>query len=48
MTKEKVVDAGEIQNPRNTKHSLTWSPLIGIALVIVGGGFMFFGAKNKS
>ena len=47
ITKEKVVDMGEIQITRDKKHSLAWSPLIGVAVMAVGGGILLFGAKSK-
>lgn len=37
FTKEKVVDIGKIEITANKKHNLTWSPLIGIAVMGVGG-----------
>lgn len=37
FTKEKVVDLGEIEINANKRHSLSWSPLIGIAVMAVGG-----------
>lgn len=46
ITKEKVVDMGEIQISRNKKHSFGWSPLIGVAVMLVGGGVLLLGAKK--
>jgi len=37
FTKEKVVDLGEIEINANKRHHLSWSPLIGIAVMAVGG-----------
>jgi LPXTG-motif cell wall-anchored protein len=37
FTKEKVVDIGKIEISRDKPHNLNWSPLIGIALIGVGG-----------
>jgi hypothetical protein len=37
FTKEKVVDIGKIEITRNKPHRLSWSPLIGIAVMGVGG-----------
>ena len=36
FTKEKVVDFGDVAITRNKPHKLTWSPLIGIAVMGVG------------
>jgi hypothetical protein len=37
FTKEKVVDLGTVEISRNKPHTLDWSPLIGIAVIGVGG-----------
>jgi hypothetical protein len=37
FTKEKVVDLGAIEITRNEPHNLNLSPLIGIAVMGVGG-----------
>lgn len=47
ITKEKVVDIGELQITRDKKHNIAWSPLIGVAMMAVGGGILLFGAKSK-
>jgi len=37
FTREKVVDLGKVEITRNKPHNLNWSPLIGIAVIGVGG-----------
>ena len=37
FTREKVVDLGDIEINANKRHHLSWSPLIGIAVMAVGG-----------
>jgi len=37
FTKEKVVDFGEVQITRNKPYHLSWSTLIGIAVMGIGG-----------
>jgi len=37
FTKEKVVDIGKIEISRDKPNNLKWSPLIGIAVMAVGG-----------
>ena len=37
FTKEKVVDIGKIEITRDKPHHLNWSPLIGIAVMGIGG-----------
>jgi hypothetical protein len=36
-TKKKVVDIGKIEITTNKPHSINWSPLMGIAIMMVGG-----------
>ncbi len=42
FTKEKVVDMGTVEITRNKVHNLNWSPLIGIAVIGVGGILLLF------
>lgn len=37
FTREKVVDLGAIEINANKRHHVSWSPLIGIAVMAVGG-----------
>lgn len=37
FTKEKVVDEGKVEIIRDKPHRLNWSPIIGIAIMGVGG-----------
>jgi cytochrome b subunit of formate dehydrogenase len=37
FTKEKVVDIGKLEITRDKPHNLSWSPLIGIAVMGIGG-----------
>lgn len=37
FTREKVVDLGKVEITRNKPHHLNWSPLIGIAVMAIGG-----------
>jgi len=46
FTKEKVVDLGKIEISRDKPHSFNWSPLIGIAVMGVGG-ILFWQTYNK-
>ncbi len=46
MTREKVVDLGELEITANKKHGITWSPLIGVAVMVIGGGMFLTGSKK--
>ena len=37
FTNEKVVDIGKLEITRDKPHTLKWSPLIGIAVMGIGG-----------
>ncbi len=37
FTREKVVDIGSLKISANKPHHLSWSPLVGIAIMGVGG-----------
>ncbi len=47
FTKEKVVDLGAVEITRNKPHNLNWSPLIGIAVMGLGGGILMWKASKK-
>ena len=46
FTKEKVVDIGEVEITRNKPHHLNWSPLIGIAVMGIGGVVLWQAPKK--
>jgi hypothetical protein len=37
VTKEKVVDLGEIEITKNDQHIVHWQPYVGIGTMVVGG-----------
>ena len=37
FTKEKVVDIGKVQITADKGHNVSWSPIIGIGIMIIGG-----------
>jgi hypothetical protein len=46
FSREKVVDLGELEITAKKQHNLNWSPLIGVAVMAVGG-VMFFVTFKK-
>jgi len=46
FTKEKVVDIGKIEISRDKKHTVNWSPYLGVGLIIVGGLIMWKSEKR--
>jgi hypothetical protein len=47
VTREKVVDMGELQISRNKNHSLAWSPIAGIVVMAIGGGVLLLGFRKQ-
>lgn len=47
VTREKVVDIGEIEITADKNNYVAWSPILGIALMALGGGIFLFGTKKE-
>lgn len=47
FTKEKVVDVGSIEISRDKPTNVAWSPLVGIAVICVGGIILWGTNKKK-
>ena len=45
FTKEKIVDIGSVEISRDKKHTVNWSPYLGVALII-SGGLVLYNAKR--
>jgi hypothetical protein len=46
FTREKVVEIGTVKITRDKPHNLKWSPLIGIAVMGIGGVILWQSPKN--
>ena len=46
VTKEKVVDIGDFEITADKEHTASWSPFIGIGIIVIGG-VVFFAGKKK-
>ena len=46
FSKEKVIDLGTVEITRDKPHHLNWSPLIGIAVMAVGGAVLWQSGRN--
>ena len=46
MTKEKVLDMGDLEMTVDKHHTAAWSPLVGIGVMVVGGALLVV-AKKK-
>jgi hypothetical protein len=47
FTKEKVVDLGKIEISRDKPHTFNWSPVVGIAIMGIGG-ILFWQTYNEN
>jgi len=45
-TREKVVDIGKLEISADKAHNLRWSPLIGVAVMGIGGVVLWRGYKK--
>ncbi len=46
VTREKVVDLGSVQVTADKEHTASWSPYIGIGIMVIGG-VVFLSGKKK-
>jgi hypothetical protein len=47
ITRERVVDLGDLEITQNKDRGITWSPLIGVVVMVVGGGVYLVGTNKK-
>ncbi len=47
VTKEVVMEAGELSITRDVNHGFSWSPLIGVAILIIGAVVFVVGFKKQ-
>jgi uncharacterized membrane protein len=48
VTKEKVVDLGELQITKDKEHSVNWQPYLGIGVMIIGGVVLVMSRKKSA
>ena len=46
VTKEKIVDIGSVEITADKDHTASWSPFIGIGIMLIGGGGFLYGKKK--
>jgi len=46
FTREDIVKIGDLKITANKPHNYSWSPLIGIAVMAIGGVFVWQGYKK--
>ena len=47
VTKEKVVDLGELEITKDKQHDVNWQPYVGIGVMVIGGAVLML-ARKKS
>ncbi|RPH29206.1 MAG: hypothetical protein EHM93_17560 [Bacteroidales bacterium] len=47
VTKEKVLDLGKVEITQEKDHKVTWSPLVGVLVMVVGAGVLIYGIKRR-
>jgi uncharacterized membrane protein YidH (DUF202 family) len=45
-TNEKVLDLGDIEITREEPHTVLWSPIIGIAVMVIGAAVLWFSSQK--
>ena len=48
FTKEKVLDVGPLEVNKEEPHTISWSPLVGLAVMAIGGVMVWQGSKRGS
>jgi hypothetical protein len=46
VTQENVVEIGQLEISKNKSHIMQWSPAVGIVVMLIGGGLLFYSAKK--
>jgi len=46
VTKEKVAEIGNIEITTDNDHTASWSPFIGIGVMVIGGVVFLYGKKK--
>ncbi len=47
VTKEKVVDLGELEITADKQHTVNWQPYVGLGMAVVGAGLLILGRKKS-
>ncbi|MHB8854710.1 MAG: hypothetical protein ACYC6P_15320 [Ignavibacteriaceae bacterium] len=46
VTREKVIDIGSVQITKEKDHTTSWSPFIGIGVMVIGSVVFLYGKKE--
>jgi len=48
ITKEEVVDLGDVEITREDEHAVNWQPYVGIGTMIIGSALLVMARKNSA
>ncbi len=48
VTREKIVDIGNVEITADKDHTASWSPFIGVGIMVLGGVVFLYGKNSKS
>lgn len=48
VTREKVVQMGELEITADVQHTTNWEPYIGLGVMAIGGTILIFGRKKPA
>lgn len=46
ITKEKVVDIGDLEITKDNSHTVNWQPYVGVGAMVIGAGVLLLGRKK--
>lgn len=46
VTKKKVVEIGNLEITKDKNHVMDWSPLAGVAVILIGGSVYILGTRR--
>ena len=48
VTREKIVDMGDVHMTMDENHTTNWTPYLGIGIMVIGGVVFISGKRNSS
>ena len=48
VTREKIVDIGSVEITAEKDNTASWSPFIGVGIMLIGGVVFLYGKKSNS
>jgi hypothetical protein len=48
VTKEKVVDLGNVEITTDNTHSVNWQPYVGIGVMVIGGTLLLVNRRQRA